>query len=178
MYEKSRAWTFTLDNYDEKSEVAIALAGAKYTIYGKEIGEQGTPCLEGYMYFASAIALRSLKKKLPGAQWEVRRCTHEQTRDHCRKDGDYVEYGNPPMFSRTKRNRKQRDYEEAFELAKEGRLADIPEPLRTRFFTTYEEIRDDYQTAPPVWSLSETSGTGRTPEPESQERSDKETTPL
>lgn len=93
---RSRAWCFTLNNYEEADYAAIALLGAQYTVYGKEMGELFTPHLQGYVYFKSQRTLSSLKKKLPRAHWEVRRGSHVQASEYCKKDGDFVEYGDEP----------------------------------------------------------------------------------
>lgn len=113
---RSRAWCFTLNNYEEPDYAAIALLGAQYTIYGKEIGESGTPHLQGYVYFKTARTLASLKKKLPRAHWEVRKGSHGQASEYCRKDGDVVEYGVPPekdggdtISQRMEKNKRLRD---------------------------------------------------------------------
>ena len=145
---RSRAYVFTINNWEETHEQKIALCGAQYTVYGKEVGESGTPHLQGYMYFESARSLKSMIKKLPGAHVEVRQGTHEQARDYCKKDGDFVEFGLEPMSQKEKGECGKRVYEEAFELAKQGRIEEISEPLRTRFYTTYKRIRKDYQIAP------------------------------
>lgn len=126
---RSRAWVFTLNNYDEDEEGAIALLGAEYTVYGKEVGEQSTPHLQGYVYFKSARSLKSLKKKLPRAHWEVRRGTHEQARAYCVKDGNVVEYGNPPQknggdsqLQLAKKNKRLRDAD-LNELVENGEIS-------------------------------------------------------
>lgn len=146
MSVRSRAWVFTLNNPVEGEEKGIGKF--QYLVYGKEIGESGTPHLQGYVYFESARTLKSLKKKLPRAHWEKRNGSHEQARDYCVKDGDFVEIGDPPLSQKQKGEAGKRVYEEAFELAKEGRIDEIAEPLRTRFYCTYKRIRKDYQIAP------------------------------
>lgn len=122
--------------------------GYQYCIAGKEVGESGTPHLQGYAYFKTLKSLKTLKKKLPRAHWEIRRGTHEQAREYCMKDGDYHEDGTPPMSDKEKGECGKRVYEDAFQLAKEGRIEEIPEPLRTRFYTTYKRIRADHQVVP------------------------------
>lgn len=113
---RSRAFCFTLNNYTDEDEARIAAAGAQYTLYGKEVGEAGTPHLQGYLYFKNQRTLKSVHKKLVGAHVEPRRGTHEQASEYCKKDGDYVEYGIAPeknggdsMASKIERNKRIRD---------------------------------------------------------------------
>lgn len=145
---RSKAWVFTLNNYTEDDHAAVAMLGARYTVYGKEVGDSGTPHLQGYVYFQNQRTLSSLKKKMPRAHWEIRRGSHEQAREYCVKDGDFVEFGEAPVSQQKKGELGKRVYEEAFELAKQGRIEEIQEPLRTRFYGTYKRIRSDYQEVP------------------------------
>lgn len=114
--ERVRAWVFTLNNYEEEDEGRIALMGAQYTVYGKEIGESGTKHLQGYMYFSNKKSMKQLKKGLPKAHWEPRRGSHEQAREYCVKDGVVTEYGTPPeknggdkMSERAAKNKRLRE---------------------------------------------------------------------
>lgn len=146
--QRSYNWCFTVNNWTNDDELKIQNAGARYTVYGKEIGENGTKHLQGYMCFKSQRTLKSLSKKLPRAHLEIRRGSHEQARDYCKKDGDFVEIGEEPCSQKKKGELGKRVYEEAFELAKQGKIEEIPEPLRTRFYSTYKRIRKDYQVVP------------------------------
>lgn len=150
---RSRNWCFTINNYSPEDIEAVEGLKARYTIYGKEIGESGTPHLQGYICFSNGKTLKSIKKKLPRAHLEMRRGTHEQARDYCKKDGDFIELGEEPMSNAEKGEAGKRVYEEAFELAKKGLIEEIPEPLRTRFYGTYKRIKNEYQQKPPSVSV-------------------------
>lgn len=164
---RSRNWVFTLNNYKESDIASIDQCEVKYALYGKEVGKSGTPHLQGYMCFKTVKSLKSVRNIMPKAHWEIRKGSHQQARDYCKKDGDYHERGIEPMTQKEKGDAGKRVYEEAFELAKQGRIEEIAEPLRTRFYTTYKRIRKDYQIAPE--SMSELtnewywgdSGTGK-----------------
>lgn len=113
---RSRNWIFTLNNWVPDDELSISFLGARWTCYGKEVGESGTPHLQGYVVFKSARTLKALKKKLPRAHWEIRRGTHLQAKEYCQKDGDFVEYGDEPeknggdsIAERARKNKRLRD---------------------------------------------------------------------
>lgn len=90
---------FTLNNYTDDDEAAVALLGAQYTVYGREVGESGTRHLQGYVYFKAARSMKVLQKKLPRAHWEIRKGSHDQAREYCIKDGVFEEYGIAPQKS-------------------------------------------------------------------------------
>lgn len=59
---RSRAWCFTLNNYTDDCINHLDGVQCRYLLYGKEIGEQGTPHLQGYIVFKSARTLASVRK--------------------------------------------------------------------------------------------------------------------
>lgn len=90
-------WFFTLNNWSEEEYCAILErfkdVGTKYVI-GKEIGEQGTPHLQGCVY---------LKKKCRGTSIIANKRIHwENYKDwdaavtYCKKEGKYIEFPEPP----------------------------------------------------------------------------------
>lgn len=114
--ERARAWCFTLNNYVEDDFAAVALLGAQYTVYGKEVGESETPHLQGYVYFKTLKSMKQLKKIMPKAHWEVRRGSHVQARDYCKKEKKFVEFGHEPeknggdkVEERMAKNKRLRD---------------------------------------------------------------------
>ncbi len=98
----ANAWCFTLNNwtqteYEFLSSLFLALSHSHFYIIGKEVGENGTPHLQGY------IALRETNKKfrpLPklGVMRDGKQAIHferakgsqRQNYFYCSKDGDFV----------------------------------------------------------------------------------------
>jgi hypothetical protein len=98
---QGKYWCFTLNNYTDAEEKAIEEYVAEeeplvnYIIYGREVGDNGTPHLQGYLELRRKRRLSSVKK-LPGllrAHLERRRGTATEAATYCRKDGNVVEYG-------------------------------------------------------------------------------------
>lgn len=166
---KCRSYVFTLNNYNAQEVDRLEAVQCKYLVYGKEVGESGTPHLQGFIVFPTQRHFNAVKKLLGDRYYLDRlRGTPEQAIEYCKKDGDFKEFGVPPMTQKSKGDAGKRVYEEAFELAKQGKIEEIAEPLRTRFYNTYKKIRSDYQVVPaPVDSLDHewywgASGTGKT----------------
>lgn len=89
----SRSVVFTLNNYTEEEYKAITEWECKYLVVGKEVGENKTPHLQGYVEWRSPKRFEVMKKLLPRAHWEKRRGTAKQASDYCKKDGDFIEIG-------------------------------------------------------------------------------------
>lgn len=95
---KSRSWVFTLNNYSEDERLSlidiIQSEQVVYGVFGKEVGENGTPHLQGYIEFKSPRMLSGLKKNVNGrAHWEKRMGSKQQAAAYCKKDGDFFEHG-------------------------------------------------------------------------------------
>lgn len=145
MGERGRAWCFTLNNYNEEHEKLLKNILCQYMIYGKEIGELGTPHLQGYVYFKSARTFSSLKKKF-GSLFHIERAkgTVEQNIDYCSKDGSIVELGTAPMSRKRKGEVEQDRWEDIWKAAKEGRVEDIPARERVMCYNKIRKIEKDY----------------------------------
>ncbi|AUW34331.1 replication-associated protein [Circovirus sp.] len=84
---------FTLNNYTQDEWDDLLEQPSNYTIMGKEVGEKGTPHIQGYMEFKNPIRFDTLKKRFPRIHVEERKGTAKQASDYCKKDSDYVEKG-------------------------------------------------------------------------------------
>ncbi len=82
---------FTLNNYSEEEYTQLLQDFATYKyVIGKEIGEELTPHLQGYVEFGRQLSLKQLKKINNRMHIEKTRGTREQNKIYCKKDGDYV----------------------------------------------------------------------------------------
>jgi len=97
---KFRGWCFTLNNYndaDQEQITTVISTLARYIIFGREIGEDGTPHLQGYIYFHNARQRKSVSRLLPRAHLAPANGTAAQNKKYCSKDGDVFECGDIPM---------------------------------------------------------------------------------
>jgi hypothetical protein len=100
--QKSRGWCFTINNYTESDihrlrDFHDSTHGCKYLIVGKEVGEQGTPHLQGYL-FVENPRFGNVLRQACGAigHWSAAKGTPAQNQTYCSKEGDFIELGELP----------------------------------------------------------------------------------
>lgn len=105
---RAKYWVFTINNPTEEETESFnnALREEKisYYCFGKEIGEQGTRHLQGYLELPQRRRINWLKRLWPRAHFEVRRGNASQARDYCRKDGDFREEGEISRIAKGERS--------------------------------------------------------------------------
>ena len=90
----SRNWCFTLNNYTAEDEARLASLSCKYIVYGREVGESGTPHLQGYVEFNKGRKFEKVKSLLgDSVHLEMRRGTSKEASDYCKKDGNFFRTG-------------------------------------------------------------------------------------
>lgn len=87
----SKRWSFTLNNYtdlDLKSLRSKVPDLCNYAIICKEIGESGTPHLQGYIEFKTkARPFNAFNNRK--IHWEKSKGSREDNYNYCSKDGDF-----------------------------------------------------------------------------------------
>lgn len=163
---KCRHWCFTANNYKEEPSTYIGLWPYTYLVIGKEVGESGTPHLQGYVYLKKPAELSFLRKLL-NCHWEPMQGTPEQASTYCKKDGDFVEDGDVPLPQHKAGNEANKlKYTTMWELAKKGDIEAVAE-LDPRsaivHYRTLKQIGLDHRSTPVardcldniwVWGLS------------------------
>ena len=149
---RSLNYVFTLNNYDESDYDALN-GSYRYHICGKEVGESGTPHLQGYVVFKTKKSLPQLKKLLPRAHWEIRKGSHEEARDYCKKEGDFIEDGDEPMSKKAQGSAggaaEKRRWADAREAAKKGKFEEIPDDIYCKYTGNFHFIARQHMQAPP-----------------------------
>jgi len=87
---RNRNWLFTINNPTIEDK-PLDWEGAKYLIFQKERGEEGTLHYQGYVCWEQPKGLAAVKKVNPRAHWEIRRGTHEGAKAYCSKEDTRVE---------------------------------------------------------------------------------------
>jgi len=97
--EMSRAkhWCFTLNNYSQQDvdRIVSGSSGFDYVVFGKEVGDSGTPHLQGFVSFPTRVRRSQCVDKIGQAHFTVARNV-DNSIQYCKKDGDFVEIGVKP----------------------------------------------------------------------------------
>lgn len=130
MSRGAREWCFTINNWTDKDyEGVVALKDeARYLIFGKEIGEKGTPHIQGYVYFENAKSLKRMKKYLPRANLSERYedSSPQNCSNYCKKGEQTKEEWN--QFKEKGVNwGKNADFEEYGQIKQQGKRVDLDE---------------------------------------------------
>lgn len=175
MSVKSSRFCFTANNY---TELDLALLNSedvyskfKYICWGKEVGESGTPHLQGFFMFENKetkrfSAVKKLLEKLGFHGWHIESCKGSpmQNVEYCSKQGDFTEYGERP-----KGQGKRTDLDDVCQAIKEGAtMVDLIEshPAQVvkfhrglEFLIQARSIRRSWKTE--VWWLWGPTGSGK-----------------
>jgi hypothetical protein len=134
---RAKRWVFTLNNYTAAEEAQIASLGndgATYLVYGREVGESGTPHLQGFVIFTAPLRFTTAKSKL-GDRCHIAVSTARlpsQAADYCKKGGDFSEFGELPAEQRGRRTDLDAFFEWSDEFAvNNGRAASDIDIART-----------------------------------------------
>lgn len=159
----SRNVCFTLNNYTEEDKEKLRtweLIG--YLIMGYEVGECGTPHIQGYIEFKTTVRFTALKKFNERIHWEARKGKQEQAIDYCKKDGNYEEIGVAKVNKQGTRN----DITESLKtVSKHGmrKLMENPPNFQNiricEKYLTYNEEKRTWK--PMVYWIYGESGTGK-----------------
>lgn len=108
----AKHWCFTVNNPGDdeerflyKLERLVTDRVLAYAVAGREVGESGTPHLQGFISLTAKKRFSWIKAQVHStAHWEVARGTPQQAADYCKKDENYVEYGDLPVSRQGQRN--------------------------------------------------------------------------
>lgn len=162
MNPSKKSWCFTLNNYNDDEYNNILDWDKNYLVLGKEVGEEGTPHLQGCITFKKAKRLTALKKLNARIHWEPAK-ELEAARNYCMKDGDYVIQDNRTQGARN-------DISQAVATLQTDGLNGVRNNHPTvylKYHMGFKALQNDYEcemrTRKPnvVWSYGPT-GTGKT----------------
>lgn len=97
---RSTRWVFTLNNYtddDVNHLVTVLEPVTKYLVFGREVGDSGTPHLQGFFQLTNSGRFNAVKQLVGARAWIAQaRGTTQQASDYCKKEDDYEEFGDCP----------------------------------------------------------------------------------
>lgn len=160
---KFRNICVTWNNYpSDYLDKIHALPPRSYFVVGKEVApETGTPHLQAYIEFISAVSLRRIHKSCPGVHIEKRKGTSIQASVYCKKDDDFIEEGE------LSKQGKRTDLDSVREILKTSGIREVADTCTSmsslRFAECYLKLRERERDFKPyvVWLFGE-AGTGKT----------------
>lgn len=91
---RCRAVVFTWNNYPENAEDLLGKMDMfSYIVGGYEVGENGTPHIQGYAELDKQTVITKINKVLKGCHVEKRKGTQKQAITYCVKDDKWFEIG-------------------------------------------------------------------------------------
>jgi len=149
---RSKYWCFTLNNPLPNYADLKRLIRWSYMCVGKEVGDNGTPHLQGFIAMESRVRFTTMKKLVPKAHIEVMYGTTKQAIEYCKKDGDWEEYGVLPVDTgrtggTSGGQRKAENFKRMVVLAKEDKMdevLDIDPVSYVQHYHAFKRIRQDH----------------------------------
>lgn len=96
----SRSWCFTINNHLEKDKTLLEKLECRFIVVGEEVGESGTPHLQGFVTFNKPCRLAALKKIHDRAHWEPAKSL-EGGANYCMKEKIIIHRDNRRQGART-----------------------------------------------------------------------------
>jgi len=128
------AYCFTINNYtpedDDQLKALEKNKKIRYLIFGREVGESGTPHYQGYVYFHSRVVFPTIQKLLTRAFITPAKGSVEQNVNYCSKGGDFYESGDKPMSQKRKGECGAEYWSEQLSLAKRGKVEECDPKLQ------------------------------------------------
>lgn len=150
--KRIRDYCYTINHYGPGERDRLPDIPCKYHVFAEEIGETGTPHIQGYICFEHAKTMSAVSKILPRAHLEFRRGTHKEASDYCKKTGDFKEIGTLPMTQTEKGATNKFRFARACELAISRDLLTLMDESPHIFLAHYStilKIGRDYNKRPP-----------------------------
>lgn len=136
---KYKGYCFTINNPGAFDVIDLEQlrnhCSLEYLVYGKEVGENGTPHLQGFVRFKSQVHFTAIKRLLTRAHIEAQKGSSQQAADYCKKDGDYTEYGELPV----KENQKEK-WARIIKYSENGEYEKIKDEYPNVYFLYYAKI--------------------------------------
>jgi hypothetical protein len=143
-----RSWCFTLNNYTDEHLEKLGALECKYIVYGKEVGANGTPHLQGYVTFKDPIPKKRAIKRLRGAHVSVAKGNALQNYEYCTKDGAFTERGTRPLTANEKGAKGTEYWEGIKAAAVSGDLDQVDAKTYVNMYRTLVSIKKDHMSKP------------------------------
>ncbi|QMW68702.1 replication-associated protein [Crucivirus-195] len=151
--QPAKHWVFTLNNYqqDDLSATEKLSEECEYLVYGVELGESGTPHLQGYFCLKTKKRRTAIAKILTRAYLQPKspKSTVKQAVDYCKKEGNFKEFGRLPEEKHAAGNQANLDkWFTIKQLAQKGELESIEPEVFIKHYSTLKRIKADARPIP------------------------------
>lgn len=143
---RSRNFCFTFNNYPN-TELVDSIE-CKYIAYAEEVGESGTPHLQGFVTFYNKKSVQQVIDLMPGCHISIMKGSILQNEVYCAKQGTLVERGEKPMSKNEQGELEKQRWNNARDLAKIGLLDDIDADIYVKYYSSLKNIAKDHQIKP------------------------------
>lgn len=138
-------WKITINNPTDEDEKQFDNSEKfKYAVFGREVGENGTPHLQGMVSLKVANRLTWVSKLFPRAN--ILPANDAGYADYCKKDGDFFEFGIRPL---TGGQKTKKNWELAKQLAIAGKLEEIEGSIYLPYYNQLKHISADHRPSMP-----------------------------
>lgn len=117
---QGKRWCFTLNNYTEEEHRQLLSTICTYCVIGKEVGEEGTPHLQGYFVFNTNKRFNAVRRLNGRCHWELAGGTTEENYIYCTKDANFEERGVKPRSIAEQAQDQKAKWTDFIRSAKEG----------------------------------------------------------
>lgn len=95
-------YVFTLNNYTDAELARIERfpETVRFVAYSKEVGDSGTPHLQGYIVYWNSVRMTTVKQFLRRAHIEPMHGTLAQSEQYCSKQSALIKFGDEPAQGR------------------------------------------------------------------------------
>lgn len=152
---RSRNWCFTLNNYGVDDVGTIGAMAHRYCIIGREVGENGTPHLQGFMCFKNQRKFDQVQKLFKPLKPHIERARGDIDSNiiYCSKEGDVMEFGTRPASAIEKGVLERARWVDAWDMAKAGRFETIDPRISIPYIRNLEHLYNRSRAAEPLADL-------------------------
>lgn len=124
-------WVYTCNNYTDDHINRLQSLTCKKHRCCKEVGENGTPHLQGTITFSRGYRLNQLRKLIPGIHWEI--ALTKDPENYCIKGEIIIDSNNSKQGERN-------DLKYASELITKSDLYEVAKEMPTTFIKYYKGL--------------------------------------
>lgn len=144
MPSQGRYWLLTMPHHTFTPYLPRACAWLKGQL---ELGEGGFLHWQVVVAFAKKIRLAGVKEVF-GEQCHAEVTRSAAAEDYVHKDDTAIVETRFELGAKAMKRQNADDWEQVWQNAKDGNMADIPADVRIRSYHTLKRIRKDYEEAP------------------------------